>query len=145
MEKSYKVKNLAQTKKLAKALAKSLSGGETILLYGDLGAGKTTFTQFFAKAMGVKDVVTSPTFNIVKEYCGKKRKLYHFDMYRIEDAGDLQEIGAEDILYKNEHDIVVVEWPDNAKVDYNNIVKITIEKISDNERMFRVVRWIFWV
>lgn len=143
MEEIIKVKNLAQTKRLAKKLSKSLKGGETILLYGDLGAGKTTFTQFFAKALGVKDVVTSPTFNIVKEYDGKKMKLYHFDMYRIEDFGELQEIGAEDILYKNEHDVAVVEWPDNAKMDYKNIVKITIEKVSDTERIFKVERWNF--
>lgn len=143
MEEIIKVKNLAQTKRLAKKLAKSLKGGETVLLYGDLGAGKTTFTQFFAKALGVKDVVTSPTFNIVKEYDGKKMKLYHFDMYRIEDFGELQEIGAEDILYKNEHDVAVVEWPDNAKMDYKNIVKITIEKVSDTERIFKVERWNF--
>lgn len=140
MEEIIKVKNLAQTKRLAKKLSKSLKGGETLLLYGDLGAGKTTFTQFFAKALGVKDVVTSPTFNIVKEYDGKKMKLYHFDMYRIEDFGELQEIGAEDILYKNEHDVAVVEWPDNAKMDYKNIVKITIEKVSDTERIFKVER-----
>lgn len=140
MEEIIKVKNLAQTKSLAKKLSKSLKGGETVLLYGDLGAGKTTFTQFFAKALGVKDVVTSPTFNIVKEYDGKKMKLYHFDMYRIEDFGELQEIGAEDILYKNEHDVAVVEWPDNAKMDYKNIVKITIEKVSDTERIFKVER-----
>lgn len=140
MEEIIKVKNLAQTKRLAKRLSKSLKGGETVLLYGDLGAGKTTFTQFFAKALGVKDVVTSPTFNIVKEYDGKKMKLYHFDMYRIEDFGELQEIGAEDILYKNEHDVAVVEWPDNAKMDYKNIVKITIEKVSDTERIFKVER-----
>ncbi len=143
MEEIIKVKNLAQTKRLAKKLSKSLKGGETLLLYGDLGAGKTTFTQFFAKALGVKDVVTSPTFNIVKEYDGKKMKLYHFDMYRIEDFGELQEIGAEDILYKNEHDVAVVEWPDNAKMDYKNIVKITIEKVSDTERIFKVERWNF--
>lgn len=140
MEEIIKVKNLAQTKRLAKKLSKSLKGGETVLLYGDLGAGKTTFTQFFAKALGVKDVITSPTFNIVKEYDGKKMKLYHFDMYRIEDFGELQEIGAEDILYKNEHDVAVVEWPDNAKMDYKNIVKITIEKVSDTERIFKVER-----
>ena len=143
MEEIIKVKNFAQTKRLAKKLSKSLKGGETVLLYGDLGAGKTTFTQFFAKALGVKDVVTSPTFNIVKEYDGKKMKLYHFDMYRIEDFGELQEIGAEDILYKNEHDVAVVEWPDNAKMDYKNIVKITIEKVSDTERIFKVERWNF--
>lgn len=134
------VKNLKGTKDFANKFAKSLSGGETILLYGDLGAGKTTFTQCLAKALGVKDVVTSPTFNIVKEYDAKNGKLYHFDMYRLEDESELQEIGAEDILYKNENDIIIVEWPDKVDVAYKNKIIINIEKISDNSRLFRVKR-----
>lgn len=137
---TIKVEGLKETKRFAKRFAKSLVGGETILLVGDLGAGKTTFTQFLAKELGVKEAVTSPTFNIVKEYDGKKMKLYHFDMYRIEDASELQEIGAEDILYGNEHDVVIVEWPYNVDVKYKNPIKINIEKISENTREFKVER-----
>lgn len=137
---TIKVEGLKETKRFAKRFAKSLVGGETILLVGDLGAGKTTFTQFLAKELGVKEAVTSPTFNIVKEYDGKKMKLYHFDMYRIEDASELQEIGAEDILYGNEHDVVIVEWPYNVDVKYKNPIKINIEKISENAREFKVER-----
>jgi len=137
---TIKVEGLKETKRFAKSFAKSLVGGETILLVGDLGAGKTTFTQFLAKELGVKEAVTSPTFNIVKEYDGKKMKLYHFDMYRIEDASELQEIGAEDILYGNEHDVVIVEWPYNVDVKYKNPIKINIEKISENAREFKVER-----
>ncbi len=137
---TIKVEGLKETKRFAKRFAKSLVGGETILLVGDLGAGKTTFTQFLAKELGVKEAVTSPTFNIVKEYDGKKMKLYHFDMYRIEDASELQEIGAEDILYGNEHDVVIVEWPYNVDVGYKNPIKINIEKISENAREFKVER-----
>lgn len=134
------VKNLKDTKDFAKRFAKSLCGGKTILLYGDLGAGKTTFTQCLAKELGVKDVVTSPTFNIVKEYDTKYGKLYHFDMYRLEDESELQEIGAEDILYKNENDIVIVEWPDKVDLAYKNKIIINIEKLSETSRLFRVER-----
>ena len=74
------VKNLKETKKLAKKFIKSLKGGEVILFNGDLGAGKTTFTQFCFKCLGVKEPVTSPTFTIVREYKTKKFDLYHFDM-----------------------------------------------------------------
>lgn len=133
------VKNIGQTKRFAKRFAKSLAGGETILLNGDLGAGKTTFTQFLAKYLGVKDVVSSPTFNIVKEYeCGHGRKVYHFDMYRLESADELQEIGAEDILLNSENDIKIVEWPDKIDFPYKNPIVIIIEKTGDNSRVFRV-------
>lgn len=133
------VKNIGQTKRFAKKFAKSLVGGETILLNGDLGAGKTTFTQFLARYLGVKDVVSSPTFNIVKEYeCEHGRKVYHFDMYRLESADELQEIGAEDILLNSETDIKIVEWPDKIDFPYKNPIVITIEKTGDNSRVFRV-------
>ena len=71
------VKNLKQTQKFAKMFAKNLKGGEKILLNGDLGAGKTTFTKYLAKALGVKDEVTSPSFTILKQYEGKKFKINH--------------------------------------------------------------------
>ena len=145
MYKEYKINSLEDTKKLAELIAEKVNIGQVITLKGTLGAGKTYFTNCFINYMMKKNnlpkvEVASPTFNIVKEYDGKKMKLYHFDMYRIEDFGELQEIGAEDILYKNEHDVAVVEWPDNAKMDYKNIVKITIEKVSDTERIFKVER-----
>ncbi|MBR4745365.1 MAG: tRNA (adenosine(37)-N6)-threonylcarbamoyltransferase complex ATPase subunit type 1 TsaE, partial [Clostridia bacterium] len=75
----YIVDNVKQTEELAKTFAKTLRGGERILLNGDLGAGKTTFTKFLAKALGVKEDVTSPTFTILKSYKGKKFQLNHFD------------------------------------------------------------------
>lgn len=137
----YSVKNLKQTKAFVKKFLKSLHGGETLLLHGDLGAGKTTFTQFFAGFLGVKDVVTSPTFNIVKEYSTKNgKKLYHFDMYRLEDISELQEIGAEEILLKNETDFVVVEWPEKIDFPFRNAINIYIEKTAKNGRVFRVER-----
>ena len=74
------VKNLKDTKRLAKKFAKTLTGGTVILLRGDLGAGKTTFTQSLFKALGVKEAVTSPTFTLLKEYKTKKFDLFHFDM-----------------------------------------------------------------
>lgn len=137
----YSVKNLKQTKAFVKKFLKGLHGGETLLLHGDLGAGKTTFTQFFAGFLGVKDVVTSPTFNIVKEYSTKNgKKLYHFDMYRLEDISELQEIGAEEILLKNETDFVVVEWPEKIDFPFRNAINIYIEKTAENGRVFRVER-----
>ena len=71
--------NLDDTKKLAINFAKVLKGGEVVTLTGDLGAGKTTFTQSLAKAIGVTEPVTSPTFTLMNQYFGNKLKLYHFE------------------------------------------------------------------
>ena len=79
---NIKVNGLKETEQLANDFAAKLNGGEVVLLNGDLGAGKTTFTQFVFKALGVDQVVSSPTFAILKSYDGKFR-LHHFDTYRI--------------------------------------------------------------
>ena len=88
----YISKSVEETYALAKSIADKLKGGEVILLNGDLGAGKTTFTKGLAKALEVDDVVTSPTFTFMKEYLGRL-PLYHFDMYRVSDEEELYELG----------------------------------------------------
>ena len=129
------VKNLRATQKLAKKMTKTLNGGDVILFYGDLGSGKTTFIKSVAKYLGVKDNVTSPTFNIVKQYSGKDYKLYHFDLYRIDDEKELEMIGVRDIL-NDETGIVVVEWAENAPDYFEKGMKISIEKIDEKSRKF---------
>ena len=83
--------------------------GEIICLDGDLGVGKTVFTQGFAAALGIDDYVASPTFNIVKEYEGGRLPLYHFDVYRIGDPSEMEEIGYEDYFYGQ--GVSIIEWP----------------------------------
>ena len=83
--------------------------GEIICLDGDLGVGKTVFTQGFAAGLGIDDYVNSPTFNIVKEYEGGRLPLYHFDVYRIGDPSDMEEIGYEDYFYGQ--GVSIIEWP----------------------------------
>ncbi|HBP43676.1 MAG TPA: tRNA (adenosine(37)-N6)-threonylcarbamoyltransferase complex ATPase subunit type 1 TsaE, partial [Clostridiales bacterium] len=90
------VNNLKETASLAKKFAKTLKGGTLILLNGDLGAGKTTFTQSVFKTLGVKEPVTSPTFTLLREYYVKDYNLYHFDMYRINDESEALELGIFD-------------------------------------------------
>ncbi len=118
-------KNEKETKKTAADLAKQLHGGEVILMYGDLGAGKTVFVKGLAKALGIKEIVKSPTFNIMKCYIFKKLKippltpplitrgekgmLCHIDAYRLNNFDDLLDIGAEEYLGK-ENVVSVVEW-----------------------------------
>ena len=138
------VKNLKDTKKLAKAFSKTLVGGEVILFNGDLGAGKTTFTQFCFKSLGVKEPVTSPTFTLLREYKTKKLNLYHFDMYRISDYTEVYEIGFNDYL-KKENSVVLIEWYEKVlPVLKGEFIKITINKINDNSREFIFEKVTLW-
>ncbi len=99
-----------QTGLVAQSLAKLIKDDLIICLEGDLGAGKTLFTQNFCKALNVKESVTSPTFNLMNVYEGDKR-IYHFDLYRLENEEDLEEIGFYE--YSDVDDeVVLIEWPD---------------------------------
>ena len=101
-----------QTRSFGALTAKCLKDSAVICLEGDLGAGKTLFTQGFCKALGVKGQITSPTFNLMNVYEGIKR-VYHFDLYRLEDEEDLYEIGFYEYSdVEGENDAVLIEWPD---------------------------------
>ena len=82
--------------------------GDVYCLTGDLGVGKTVFTQGFAAGLGVREPVSSPTFTIVQEYEGEKMPFYHFDVYRIGDAEEIEEIGFEDYVYGQ--GVCLIEW-----------------------------------
>ncbi len=118
---------------IAKRVADRLKGGETILLNGDLGAGKTTFTKGLALALGVTETVTSPTFTYVKEYEGRL-PLYHFDMYRVADADEVYELGLEEYFYKG--GVVVVEW--NKFDDVRDPIVINIRSLGGDVREFEI-------
>ena len=113
METQFKIisKNIEDTDFIAKNTAESLSlKGGLICLYGDIGAGKTVFSSKLAKALGVQEKVTSPSFVILNEYHSGKLPLYHFDLYRLEEAG-LSSIVDELREYsQKENSITLVEW-----------------------------------
>ena len=100
------IRNLEDTKRLAEIVANSIDDKLILMLNGDLAAGKTTFTKYLAEYLGVKAVVNSQTFNIMKEYKFPKGRLYHIDAYRLENSDE--DLGFEDIFYEN--NICVVEW-----------------------------------
>lgn len=132
----YEVNSLLKTDELATTFAKSLNGNEIILLNGELGAGKTTFTKSLAKALGVNDIVTSPTFAFMKEYFGKY-KISHYDMYRAENQDELFELGIYDNL--TEQGIAVIEWNkfDSFPPD-KKVISIDIIKTGENSRIFDI-------
>lgn len=102
-------KSEAETERFAEELAKKYQDSPTFLLFGNLGAGKTAFTRGLARGYGSAVRVSSPTFTLVHEYSGDK-KVYHFDLYRIESEEELFDIGFEE--YFSENTVRVIEWPD---------------------------------
>ncbi len=107
---------LAWAQNFALALTPSGSGAAVIALGGDLGAGKTTFTQALAKALGVQEPVTSPTFVIEKRYklAGQKwKQLYHIDAYRLRDYHEMVSMAWEEIVHDRDN-LIVVEWPERV-------------------------------
>ena len=101
-----------ETWAVAKQFAGTLKPGDVVCLEGDLGAGKTTFTQGLCAALGAKRAVTSPTFCIVSEHPADAFLVVHMDLYRLHDEEDVLQIGWEDYLARGA--VLVVEWPDRA-------------------------------
>ena len=91
-------------------LGRNAAPGQVIALTGDLGAGKTTLTKAIAKGLGIGEVITSPTFTIVKEYRSGRLPLFHFDVYRIGDIDEMYELGYEEYFFGD--GVCVVEWAD---------------------------------
>ncbi len=107
----YKSFSADDTGRIAAEFSKSLSPGTVVCLYGEMGVGKTVFTNGLCRALGACDYATSPTFTVVNEYDGADFPVYHFDMYRIEDEDELYELGFDE--YLNAGGICIIEWPEN--------------------------------
>lgn len=99
------------TRALAEKLARAATPGTVVCLEGELGVGKTVFAKGFCEALGVSQPISSPTFTIVNEYQGIM-PVYHFDLYRIADVSELEEIGFDEYVYGA--GVCLIEWPDNA-------------------------------
>ena len=108
----YLTRNEAETEALGARLAAVLTPGAVVAYRGDLGTGKTAFTRGLARGLGYTGRVTSPTFTIVNEYEGGRLPLFHFDMYRLEGAEDLFDIGWEDYLDRG--GVCAVEWSEQV-------------------------------
>lgn len=108
--KTIKIRNEQETIAFGTELGRSVQPGTVIALIGDLGTGKTTLTKAIARGLGITDTITSPTFNIVKQYEGGRIPLYHFDVYRIADPDEMFELGYEEYFYGE--GVCVIEWAD---------------------------------
>lgn len=136
--KRYTTGSEEETRRLAKKLAKKFKG--VIALSGELGAGKTTFVQGFAKGLKIKDKIISPTFVLIRQHKipETKKTLYHIDLYRLEKAEDLKDIGLEEIV-SNPNNLVLIEWAERIEKDLpEGVIKINIEKEGLNRRLITV-------
>ncbi len=107
---AYRIKNEAETRAFALALADKLQAGDVLALIGELGTGKTALTRYIGEGLGIHQRISSPTFTIVKEYTDGRLPLYHFDVYRITDPDEMFNIGADEYFFGA--GVCVVEWAD---------------------------------
>lgn len=128
----------AETEAFAADFAKKLSTPVVVAFFGGLGMGKTAFTRGLAKGLGIDCEVTSPTFALVHEYCGKKVSLYHFDMYRVETWDDLYSTGFFDCFRSGA--VIACEWSENIENALpENTVRVYIERGGNNDqRIFKI-------
>ena len=123
-----------ETEALGARLADALDGGRVVAFTGDLGAGKTAFVSGMARALGVEERVTSPTFTIVNEYEGGRLPLFHFDMYRLESSDELFDIGWEDYLRRG--GVCAVEWSEKVSGALTGALRVDIRRgEGDSERV----------
>lgn len=127
------------TREFAKMLAKEAKEGQIYLLSGNLGTGKTAFAQGFAQGLGIEDYVNSPTFTIMQIYDKGRLPLYHFDVYRIGDSSEMDELGYEEYFFGN--GVSLVEWPEMIEdILPDDAIRITIEKDLTKGFDYRLIK-----
>ena len=128
--------NLEETRAVGLKLAERLKAGDIVLLYGDLGAGKTALVQAVAKGLGIEAEVTSPTYTLMHLYEHGRIPLCHCDFYRLEVPEQVQAMGFDDFAYSGTY-ITMVEWPERmGDAVPANCLEIRIEKSSEDARVF---------
>ncbi len=132
------IRSLAETDAAARQFLAETAGHRLLAFYGQMGAGKTTFTVALCKALGVTDTVNSPTFAIVNEYMlADGDTMFHFDFYRIRNNAEAMDIGVEDYFYSGK--LCVMEWPENIE-DLLPDETLAVH-ISVNPDMSRTISW----
>lgn len=131
---TYLSDSAEETIKIGKSFAEKLKKGTVVLLDGEMGAGKTVFVKGMALGLGIKSLVTSPTYAYMNDYDGV---LYHYDCYRLASGEDAESLGLTDYFYAG--GICVVEWSENiADVIPDGAVRVTIEKTGEEQRSIEI-------
>ena len=130
----YVTNSAEETIEIGKSFAEKLNKGAVVLLSGEMGAGKTVFVKGMAQGLGIKSLITSPTYAYMNDYDGK---LYHYDCYRLTSGEDAESLGLTDYFYAG--GICVVEWSENiADVIPNGAIRVTIEKTGETQRSIEI-------
>lgn len=128
--------NEAETSDAGEALGRGLGRGDVVLLYGDLGAGKTAFVRGLARGVGANpEDVSSPTFTIIQEYAGSSLTLYHVDLYRLE-AAEIDDLGLEDLVAGD--GVVAIEWAERWSGRPDDVTEVRIEDAGEDQRRIRI-------
>ncbi len=126
-----------ETKLIGRKFAKDLKKGDVIVLTGDLGSGKTKFTEGVLQFFGLENEISSPTFNIVNEYVNRDVNVYHFDVYRLEDEDEFYAIGGEEYFEKG---ICLVEWGEMIESALpNKYIQISFSRNLEDENVREIV------
>jgi tRNA threonylcarbamoyladenosine biosynthesis protein TsaE len=121
-----------ETSAIGRELGSRLAAGDVVLLYGDLGAGKTAFVRGLAEGLGVgADQVSSPTFTLVQEYRGGRLPLFHVDLYRLNDPREIDDLGLDEIA---EQGVLAIEWAERHPRPPRDVVRVRIEHAGETER-----------
>lgn len=138
MRQTVTIKDLNDLDRAAGEFIEKIGDSRLLAFYGQMGAGKTTFTAALCRALGVEDKVCSPTFTIISEYRrADARPVYHFDFYRIKNNAEAMDIGVDDYFYSGE--LCIMEWPENIEeLLPEETVKI---ELSVNPDMSRTLSW----
>ena len=135
---AYLLTNVTEMENFASNFATRLQPGDVVCLTGDLGAGKTVFTRGVARGLGYADAVTSPTFALMHVYEGGRLPVYHFDLYRLNNADDLESVGCEEYIQGT--GVCIFEWAERAPEAMPNHAKwVTIKTDFDKDSNYREV------
>jgi len=137
---NLEINGLRDLEEAAQQLLRFAGEDKIFIFEGDMGAGKTTFIKEICAALGVEDVVSSPTFSIVNEYLGKDNQpVYHFDFYRIKNLQEVYDIGYEEYFYSG--CFCLVEWPEKiAELLPDRYIKVTITALNETQRRMGFVK-----
>jgi tRNA threonylcarbamoyladenosine biosynthesis protein TsaE len=128
-------------KKLAGEIAENLTPNDVLALYGDLGAGKTTFTRYLVECLGISARVQSPTFVIARKYNGSGKYINtvnHIDLYRVSSEDEIDDLGLDEII-REPSSVTVIEWPEMAeKYLPENVIKMYFEYFEENQRKITI-------
>lgn len=120
-----------ETMALAGRLSRALRAGDSVLLSGDLGAGKSVFARGVARGMGVEGAMPSPTFTLLIPYAGARMKLYHYDLYRLNDPDEFYEAGLDEFIGGD--GVALIEWPEMAGIDPRPALRVTIRRAGADD------------